>query len=131
MRIIPTDDRPHLSADIRQWHGDSRGRWEGDTLVIETTNYSPKSRLRGSTENLRVVERLRRSGPDSLDYQVTLEDPETWTRPWTLLIRMQKTEDAIYEYACHEGNYGMEGILAGHRAEEKKAAEAASDSGSR
>ncbi len=134
VRIIPTDGRPHLSSDIRQWHGDSRGRWEDDTLIIETKNYSPKSRLRGSTENLRVIERFRRSGPDTLDYQVTLDDPDTWTQPWTVLIRLQKSEDAIYEYACHEGNYGMEGILAGHRAEEKKAAEQASatdESGSR
>ncbi len=128
VRIVPTDGRPHLASDIRQWHGDSRGRWEGDTLVIETKNYSPQSGLRGSTENLHVVERLTRSGPDTLDYQVTLTDPETWTKPWTVLIRLQRTDDAIYEYACHEGNYGMEGILAGHRAEEAKAA-AATDSG--
>ena len=133
VRIIPTDGRAHLSGDIRQWHGDSRGRWEGDTLIVETRNYSPKSRLRGSTKSLHVIERLRRSGLDTLDYQVTLDDPDTWTRPWTVLIRLQKSEDAIYEYACHEGNYGMEGILAGHRAAERKAAEAAAadESGSR
>ena len=119
-RIIPIDGTPPLANDIRQWHGDSRGRWEGDTLVIETSNYSPKSKLRGSTEGLHVIERLTRSGPDTLDYQVTLADSGTWTAPWTVLIRMKKTEDAIYEYACHEGNIGMEGILAGHRAEERE-----------
>ena len=128
VRVIPIDGRPHLSDDIRQWHGDSRGYWEGDTLVIETANYSQKTNLRGATENLRVVERLRRSGPDTLDYEVTMSDPDTWTAPWTVLIRMKKSEDAIYEYACHEGNYGMEGILAGHRAEEAKASSEAADS---
>jgi hypothetical protein len=122
-RIIPLDGRPHLGDGIRQWNGDSRGRWEGDTLVIETTNYSSRSDVQGATERLRVVERLTRSGPDTLDYQVTMDDPATWTKPWTALIRMKKTDDAVYEYACHEGNYGMTGILSGHRAEEKAARE--------
>ncbi len=121
-RIIPLDARPQLDAGIRQWHGDSRGRWEGDTLVVETTNYSPQSDFRGASDNLRVVERFTRTGPDTLEYAVTIDDPTTWTRPWTASVPLLRSEDALYEYACHEGNYGMEGILAGHRAQERAAA---------
>ena len=122
-RIIPLDGRPHLNHNIRQWNGDSRGRWEGDTLVVDTTNYSPKSNFRGSTENLHLVERFRRVGPDTIHYQVTVDDSTTWTDPWTAMIPLKGTEDPIFEYACHEGNYGMEGILAGARADERVAAE--------
>ncbi len=121
-RIIPLDGRPRLEAGVRQWHGDSRGRWEGDTLVVETTNYSPRSDFRGASDNLRVVERFTRTGPDTLEYAVTIDDPTTWIRPWTASIPLLRSEDALYEYACHEGNYGMEGILAGHRAQERAAA---------
>ena len=125
VRLIPLDGRPHLGADVRQWNGDPRGRWDGDTLVVETTNLSPKSTplVVPGSENLHLIERFTRVGPHTLNYEVTLTDPTTWTRPWTALIPLKRTDDAIFEYACHEGNYGMEGILAGHRAQE--AAEAA------
>ena len=121
-RIIPIDGRADLNPSVRQWHGDSRGRWEGETLVVETKNYSPKSRFRGASANLYVVERFTRVGPDTLDYEVTITDPTTWTRPWTVIIPLARSDDTIYEYACHEGNYGMEGILAGHRVQEEDAA---------
>ena len=113
-RIIPID-KPGLDASIRLWHGDSRGRWEGDTLVIETANYSRQSMLRGATRNTRVTERLQRVGPDTLEYVVTYDDPDTWESPWTLMIPLKGSEEALFEYACHEGNYAMEGILAGAR----------------
>ncbi len=125
-RVIPLDGTPHLDEGVRQWHGDSRGRWEGDTLVIETTNYSPQATFRGTpADGMTVTERLTRVGPRTLDYEVTIDDPATYTRPWTASIPLMGTDDAIYEYACHEGNIGMDGILAGHRAEEREAAEAA------
>ena len=124
-RVIPLDGRPHISQNIRQWHGDPRGHWEGDTLVVDTTNYSPKSYFRGSAENLHVVERFTRVGPRTISYEITVDDPTTWTNAWTAMIPLKKTEDPIYEFACHEGNIGMEGILSGARAQEKAAAEAA------
>ena len=125
-RVIPIDGTPHLDESVRQWHGDSRGRWEGDTLVIETTNYSPQATFRGTpADGMRVTERLTRVGPRTLDYEVTIDDPATYTRPWTVSIPLMGTDDAVYEYACHEGNIGMDGILAGHRAEEREAAEVA------
>ena len=120
-RIIPLDGRPPLDPAVRQWHGDSRGRWDGDTLVVETRNYSPKSRFRGASDNLRVVEKFTRTGPGTLEYAVTVDDPTIWTSAWTASIPLLRSSDAVYEYACHEGNYGMEGILAGHRAEERAA----------
>ena len=123
-RIIPLDGSPPLDASVRQWHGDSRGWWDGDTLVVETRNYSPKSRFRGASDNLRVVEKFTRTGPDSLEYAVTIDDPTIWTSQWTASIPLARSDDAVYEYACHEGNYGMEGILAGHRHEEREAAAA-------
>jgi hypothetical protein len=127
VRIIPVDGRPRLSPAIRQWMGDSRGRWEGDTLVVETTNFSPKAEYRGSGENLRLVERFTRVDAGTIHYEFTVQDPTTWTRPWTSAIPMTKdgAPDRIFEYACHEGNYGIVNILAGHRNEEKTAAEAA------
>ena len=118
-RVIPIDGQAHLDESVRQLHGDSRGHWDGDTLVIETTNYSPEARFRGASDNLRVVERLTRVGPRTLNYEVTITDPTTWTQPWTVLIPLMGSEDAIFEYACHEGNIGMAGILAGHRADER------------
>ena len=118
-RIVPLDGRPPLDGTIRQWHGDSRGRWDGDTLVVETTNYSPKSYFMGATENLHMTERFTRVAPDVLEWEVTIKDPTTWTAPWTAMIPLRRSDDAIYEYACHEGNIGMEGILAGARAMEK------------
>jgi hypothetical protein len=118
-RIIPLDRRPHLSQNVRQWLGDSRGRWEGNTLVVETTNFTDQTNFRGSTRNLKLVERLTRVAADTIDYQVTIEDPRTWTSPWTVAFPMTKTQDNLYEYACHEGNYGMVGILSGARAQEQ------------
>ena len=119
-RIIPLDGRSHLNDNIRLWNGDPRGRWEGDTLVVETTNFSPKSEFRGSHENLRLVERFTLVGPTTLNYDVTVTDPTTWTKPWTAMVPLKGTDDAIYEYACHEGNHAMIGILKGHRVQEKE-----------
>ena len=124
-RIIPLDGRRHLSQSVRQWDGDSRGRWEGNTLVVDTTNFSPNSYFMGSAEHLHVVERFTRVAPDRVDYEITLTDPTTWTKPWTAVVRLKQTQNELYEVACHEGNHlTMAGILAGARAEEK-AAEAA------
>ena len=121
-RIIPLDDRPQVHDRIDQWHGNSVGRWDGDTLVVETTNFSPKSNFRGSREHLHLVERFTRVGPDELHYEFTVNDPTVWTAPWTALMQWRRTDEPIFEYACHEGNIGMEGILAGARADEEKAA---------
>jgi len=118
-RVIPLDGRPHLPAAIRQWLGDSRGHWEGDTLVADTTNYKPGSFMSTSSEKLHVIERFTRTGPESLKYEITINDPGTWTKPWSLMIPLKRSPDPIVEYACQEGNYGLEGILAGARAEEK------------
>jgi hypothetical protein len=120
-RVIPLDGRPHLPSAIRQWMGDSRGHWEGDTLVVESTNYKPKSFMSASSEKLHVIERFSRTGPENLKYEITIDDPGTWTKPWSLMIPLKQTSQRIYEYACHEGNEGLAGILAGARAEEKAA----------
>ncbi len=124
-RIIPVDGRPHVDAGIRQWLGNSRGRWDGDTLVVETTNLSPIDQRNvavfGTSTEGRVVERFTRLDDDTMDYQFTVEDPPTFTRPWTASIPMTKVEGPLYEYACHEGNYGLPNILAGHRREEAEA----------
>ena len=117
-RIIPIGDQPHVSEEIRQWNGDSRGRWEGDTLVVETTNFSPKSHYRGSAEGLHLVERFTRSGPDTLAYRVTLTDPETWASSWTAEVPLQRRDQPIYEFACHEGNYSIVGMLRTARLED-------------
>ena len=117
-RIIPLDGRPHVSDDIRQWHGDSRGRWEGDTLVVETSHFSPQSNFRGAREHLFLVERFTRVAADEIHYEFTIRDSTTWTKPWTAVVPWRRTSDPMFEYACHEGNIGMEGILAGARAEE-------------
>jgi hypothetical protein len=116
-RIVPLDGRPR-QPHVPRWTGESRGRWEGDTLVIETANFRGETAFRGSSANLKLTERLKRDGPDTLLYQFTVEDPTTWTAPWTAEIPLARTSQQIYEYACHEGNYGMEGILRGARAEE-------------
>ena len=119
-RVIPLDGRPHLSSRLRQWNGDSRGRWEGNTLVVETTNFSPKSFFMGSAEGLHLVERFTRTSPTTLDYELTFNDPATWTRPWTALIRLKSTDERLQEFACHEGNHHVvRGILGGARAEER------------
>ena len=105
--------------------GDPRGRWEGDALVVDTTNFSNKTNFRGSGEGLHLVERFTRVDADTINYEVTVADPTTFTRPWTAAFPLTKTDEQIYEYACHEGNYAMTNLLAGARAEEKAAAEAA------
>jgi hypothetical protein len=124
VRIIPTDGSAHVPQNVRQWKGDSRGRWEGETLVVETTNFSDKSPFRGSSENMKLTERFRRLDADTLIYQFTVNDPATWERPWTVEIPVTKSQGRLFEYACHEGNYGMAGALAGARAEEKAVDEA-------
>ena len=124
-RIIPLDSRPHVSRNVRQWLGDSRGHWEGDTLVVETTNFNGKNPLRGSSENMRVVERFTRTDADTIQYKFTVEDESTWTRPWTAELPMRKTNGPLFEHACHEGNYGLYNTLVGARLEDKKAAEGA------
>ena len=120
-RIIPLDGRPHLPSAVQFWLGDSRGHWEGETLVVDTTNYKPQSFMSASSEKLHVMERFTRTGPESLKYEITINDPETWMKPWSLMIPLKHTPDQIYEYACQEGNIGLEGILAGARAEERAA----------
>jgi hypothetical protein len=123
-RIVPLDGRHRLPATIRRWQGDSRGHWEGDTLVIETTNFIDHPNIRGTDdgdENLRLVERLTRIDADTLNYEATIDDPSAFTRPWTVALPMKISGDAgIYEYACHEGNYAMGGILRGARAQERE-----------
>jgi hypothetical protein len=121
-RLIPIDNRPHLSSNVSQWFGDSRGYWEGDTLVVETTNYNGRNPLqRISSENLKVTERFKRIDEATLQYEFTIEDP-VWTKPWTAVVSWAKTDGPLFEYACHEGNYGMANILLGARAQEREAA---------
>ena len=126
-RNIVMDGRPHLPAGIRQWYGDSRGRWEGNTLVIDTTNFSPKTDYQGSRENLHLVERWTRTGPSTLEYEVTIEDASVWTRPWTVRQEFTRQSDKdnriYYEPRCIEGNYGLPGLLLGRRMEERAFAE--------
>ena len=110
-RLIPLDGRPLLTSDMAQWHGDARGYYEGDTLVVETTNFSSKSGFRGATPNLRLAERFTRVDPGTVHYEITLDDPATWSDPWTALVPMTKPDQPLYEYACHEGNYGLGNIL--------------------
>ena len=128
VRLIPLDGRPHLPSGMAQWKGNSRGRWEGDTLIVDTTDFrfNDQSRfgvgyLTGlSDQNLHVTERFHRTNANTILYQATVDDPTVYTKPWTVEISMSKRDDPIFEYACHEGNYGMSGILSGARAEEKK-----------
>lgn len=120
VRIIPTDDSRHLPPGIGQWMGDSRGRWEGDTLVVETTNFSEKRDWRGTSPNMRLIERFTRRDDDTLIYQFTVDDPDTYERPWTVEIPVTRSDGLVYEYACHEGNYGMAGALAGARERERQ-----------
>lgn len=118
-RLIPLDGRPHPPAHVRFWNGDSRGRWEGHTLVVDTTNFSEKSYFMGSSDGLHLVERFTRVSPDTIIYQMTFDDPTTWTRPWTAEMPLKQTNEQIYEYGCHEGNRDVvEGILRGMQATE-------------
>jgi len=129
-RIIPMDGRSHLGSGISQWLGDSRGRWEGNTLVVETTGLRDvdlrNAAVFGTSAKGRVVERFTRVAPEEMSYTVTMEDPSTFTQTWTASIPMKKVEGPLYEYACHEGNYGLPNILSGHRQEEREKAVAAS-----
>jgi len=131
-RVIPLDGRPHPGPNIRMYMGDSRGRWEGETLVVETTNFTDKVAIGSNgagypgdpgyhTQALRLIERFTRTGERTLDYQATVDDPQTWTRPWTVRIALTGSSDPhLHEYACHEGNYAMRNILSGARAEEAR-----------
>jgi hypothetical protein len=130
VRIIPLDGRPQPPAGVRQWTGVSRGRWEGQTLVVETTNFNGKNPFRGASENMRVIERFTRTADDTISYSFTIDDPSTWVKPWSAEMPMVRTEGPIFEFACHETNYGITNILAGARADEQRAAEAAAKKGS-
>jgi hypothetical protein len=121
VRLIPLDGRPHLAPGIHQWLGDSRGHWEGNTLVVDTTNFNGRTAFRGSSENLHLVERFTRVDAETIRYEFTVDDPATFTKPWTAEIPMRKVSGPIYEYACSEGNYSLPDILKGARAEEKRA----------
>lgn len=122
-RMVNMTGAPHLPSSVRQLHGDPRGHWDGDTLVVETTNYI--NGFQGSTNDVKITERYSRPSAEYLNWSITVDDPKTWTKPWTLMIRLKLTKDQIYEYACHEGNISMAGILGGARADEKRAAQAA------
>jgi hypothetical protein len=119
-RVIPLDGRPHVSPEIRAWMGDSRGHWDGSTLVVDTTNFLSEYSFRGSDANLHLTERFTRVSPEVMQYEFTVDDPTAFTKPWTARIPFNKTTERVYEYACHEGNYALTDILAGARAAEKK-----------
>ena len=119
-RIVRMNEA-HAPEEIRLWLGDSVGHWDGDTRVVETTHYQGMSGYRPTSPALRVTERFTRVAPDVLEHELTFDDPETWVHPWTIIVPLEYSPDPIFEYACHEGNIGMEGILSGHRAEERSA----------
>jgi hypothetical protein len=119
-RIIPLDGRPHLASSTGQWSGDSRGRWDGDTLVVDTVNFSQKNNFMGSAEHLHLIERFTRVSADTITYQMTFDDPTTWTRSWTAEMPLRQTEQTLYEYACHEGNFPlMTSVLSGAHADDR------------
>jgi hypothetical protein len=122
-RVIPTDGRPHVPQNIRLWYGDSVGHWEGNTLVIDTTNFTNRTSFRGSSENLHLIERFTRTADNVLTYQFTVEDPTTWAKPWTVEIPWTTTKGPLYESACHEGNSMIANILRGARVSEAEAAQ--------
>jgi hypothetical protein len=130
-RMVPLDGRPHVGSNIRMWQGDSRGRWDGNTLVVETTNFNDKRNFQGSSENMRLTERFTRVAADTLLYEYTVDDPDSFTRPWTARFPMVRNSEPIYEYACHEGNYALPHALEGARNLEKAAAAEAAKKGSR
>ena len=123
VRFIPLDGRPHISESVRQYAGDSRGRWEGDTLIVETTHFNEHAFIRNFSTNLsqalHVIERFRRVDEDTIDYEFTVTDPNTWTRPWSGSLPLSSSDGPMFEYACHEGNYGLTNMLAGSRMEER------------
>ena len=119
-RVIHLDGRPHLPSSTRQWQGDSRGTWEGKTLVVDTTNFTSRNNFMGSSDHLHLVERFTRVAPDRLDYEITIDDPTTWTKPWTAVIRLKQSSERLFEYACHEGNYEVvRDMFAAARASDK------------
>jgi hypothetical protein len=122
VRVIPLDNRSHLAGSVRQWFGDSRGHWEGNTLVVDTTNFTDRFPFHGSSDKLHVVERFTRTAEDTITYQFTVDDPAAWDKPWTAEIPWVKNDALVFEYACQEGNYGMANVLSGARATEKEAA---------
>ena len=133
-RVIPMEDQPRLAKSIRHYMGDARGRWEGDTLVVETTNFKDQTAYRNANgETLRLIERFKPVGPTSLEWSVTVDDPATWTKPWTFAMSLTKKDASQrpFEYACHEGNYGLKNILSAARAEERPAAAGAKPGSSR
>jgi hypothetical protein len=119
-RIIPLDGSAHLPSDVRQWTGDSRGRWDGDTLVVETRNFTAKTSFRGSGPEMRLVERFTRADADTLVYEYTVSDPASFAQPWSVRTAMRKSDSQVYEYACHEGNYGMQNLLVAARDAEQR-----------
>ena len=119
VRVVPLDGRPALDDRVRQWSGESRGHWEGETLVVETGNFDAKRGWRGSTSEMRLVERFTRVDADTLEYEFTVTDPDTWVAPWTVNLPMRRNELPLFEYACHEGNYAMDAMLGGARADER------------
>ena len=120
IRVIPLDGRAHLPANVGTWEGDSRGHWEGDTLVVDTTNFSAKTNFMGASADLHLIERFTRVAPDELRYEITIDAPDTWIRPWTVMIRLKRTDERIFEFACHEGNAEiMETMLSGARGNPK------------
>ena len=123
IRIVPLDGRPHLPSSLRQWHGDPRGHWLGNTLVVESTNFSSQSNFRGAAENLHLEERFTRLSDGQLLYEFTVNDSTTWEQPWLVSFPMVMSDQPIYEYACHEGNYGLYNILSVARALESQAAQ--------
>jgi len=119
-RVIPTDGRRHIGAKIRQYFGDSTGRWDGDTLVVDVKNFSDKSSFRGSSDRMHLTERFRRVDKDTVRYEVTFDDPQTWAAPWTAALDMRRQEGGMFEYACQEGNYGLMNMLRASRLAEQK-----------
>ena len=121
VRVIKLEDKPHPPAAVQSWMGDSPGHWEGNTLVVDTTNFKPLAFQAVSSEKLHVTERISRQDAETLRWEITINDPDTWTKPWSMMIPLQRSTQPVYEYACHEGNVGLAGILAGARADEAKA----------
>jgi hypothetical protein len=115
-RIFPIDRTSHIAPTIRQYHGDSIARWDGDTLIVDTTNYVPNATRVGASEKVHTIEKFRRVSANTLEYYVTFDDPNVWSRAWTLMIPLKMTGEGLFEYACHEGNYGLPAILRGARA---------------
>jgi hypothetical protein len=118
-RVIPLESRPAMSSAVRDYLGIPRGRWEGDTLVVETANFTDRTIYRGASDKLRMIERFTRVDNETLRYEVTLQDADTWAQPWTAQLNLKPRPEGMFEYACHEGNYGMSNMLSAARAEEK------------